>query len=307
MKPRRADEPSGGGFTRVTVVLPWDLDPRLSAFPKTPADGQLVVLETRAKPAALPFHRQKLALVVSALRHFVEERRAAGFRVEHLVADDYASGVRQFAAWAQPAEIHAMMPREYAIAARLRRLPITLHDDGGEGGHFLLTRDEFAAWVSARKTVRMEHFYPFMRKRLGILLEEDGSPVGGRWSFDTENRSHARGVALPPIPWFAPDEITRGAMRFAERVGRWGTLEPFGWPVTRAQALEWLEDFTTNRLARFGPYEDAIRSDGRFLFHSLLSPALNLGLIHPREMVEAGLVAYRAGRVSLASIEGFAR
>jgi deoxyribodipyrimidine photolyase-related protein len=88
--PLPVEESSSQRFTRVTVVLPWDLDPTLAAFPRTPSDGQLLVLETRAKVDALPWHRQKLTLLVSALRHFVEERRAAGFHVEHRVADDYA-------------------------------------------------------------------------------------------------------------------------------------------------------------------------------------------------------------------------
>lgn len=306
-RPRPASAPGTTRLDRVTIVLPWDLDPRLAAFPRTPADGQLAVLETRAKPAALPFHRQKLALVVSALRHFVAERRAAGFHVEHLVADDYATGVRELAAWARPRELHAMEPREWAIDRRFRALPITLHADGGPGGHFLISRDQAAAWTAGRKVLRMEHFYPWMRKQLGLLVDAHGKPEGGKWSFDADNRSHARGVAAPAIPWIAPDAITQGAIRFANRVGRWGTAEPFGWPVTRADALGWLDDFVRGRLDRFGPYEDAIRSDARFLFHSLLSAPLNLGLLHPREVADAAVDAYRAGRIPLASAEGFLR
>lgn len=296
---------------RITVVLPWDLDTRLAAFPRTPADGALLVLETRAKPQALPFHRQKLALVVSALRHFVAERRAAGFTVLHRVADDYATGVREVAGWARPQAITAMEPREWAIDQRFRalarELPLTLVPDGGPGGHFLTTRAELAAWASGRKVLRMEHFYPVMRRRFGLLVDARGKPEGGRWSFDVQNRSHARGVAPPAIPWIAPDAITRSALRFAARAGRWGTAEPFGWPVTRGQALGWLDDFVRGRLARFGPYEDAIRSDARFLFHSLLSVPLNLGLLHPLEVAEAAVEAYRAKRVELASAEGFVR
>ncbi|MDX2088885.1 MAG: cryptochrome/photolyase family protein [Kofleriaceae bacterium] len=306
-KPRPANVPGRARLERVTVVLPWDLDPRLSAFPRTPRDGQLVVLETRAKPLALPFHRQKLALVVSALRHFVAERRAAGFVVEHLVADDYATGVTEMIAWAKPREVHAMEPREWAIDRRFRTLPITLHADGGPGGHFLGSREEFLAWARGRKVLRMEHFYPRMRRALGVLVDQQGRPTGGQWSFDTENRKHARGVEVPAIPWIAPDEITRAALRFAARAGRWGTLEPFGWPVTRADALGWLDDFIRGRLERFGPYEDAIRTDARFLFHSLLSVPLNLGLLHPRELVDHAVEAYRARRLPLASVEGFVR
>jgi deoxyribodipyrimidine photolyase-related protein len=295
----------------VTVVLPWDLDPTMAAFPRTPADGQLLVLETRAKPTALPFHRQKLTLVVSALRHFVSERRAAGFHVEHRVADDYATGVREFAAWAKPASLHATEPREHAIDVRFRalarELPLELHADGGPGGHFLCTREEFATWASERSTLQMAHFYPVMRRRYGLLVDAKGKPEGGAWSFDTENRNHARHVAMPSIAWFQPDSITQSALRFAERHGRWGTAEPFGWPVTREQALEWLDDFVGRRLAKFGPYEDAIRSDARFLFHSLLSPALNLGLLHPLEVARAAVDAYHRGVIDLPSAEGFVR
>jgi deoxyribodipyrimidine photolyase-related protein len=295
----------------VTVVLPWDLDPALSAFPRSPADGQLLVLETRAKPAALPFHRQKLALVVSALRHFVVERRAAGFHVEHRIADDYATGIREFAAWAKPSSIHAMEPREYAVDKRLRalakELPLELHSDGGIGGHFLISREEFKNWAASRTTIRMDHFYAMMRRKLGLLVDAKGRPEGGAWSFDHENRDHARHVAAPNIPWIAPDEITRSALHLAARSGRWGTLEPFGWPVTRVHALAWVDSFIGDRLADFGRYEDAIRSDARFLFHSLLSPALNLGLLRPRELVLRVEHAYRAGRIGLASAEGFIR
>ena len=302
------------GAGRVTVVLPWDLDARLGAFPRTPADGQLLVLETLAKPRALPFHRQKLTMLLSALRHFVEERRAAGFHVEHRYAEDYAEGVRAFHAWAKPKELHALEPREWALDLRFkalaRELPLTLHPDGGDGGHFLLSRAEFDAWADRQpnpRQLRMDRFYAFMRKRFGVLLDARGEPEGGRWSFDDENRSHARGVKLPDIPWIAPDGLTQEVMAFWKKRGRFGAAEPFGWPVTRAQALSWLRDFGSARLGGFGPYEDAIRSDGRFLFHSLLSPPLNLGLLHPMELVEAAVAEYRAGRAPLASVEGFVR
>jgi len=280
-------------------------------MPARPASGQLLVLETRGKPAALPFHRQKLTLVVSALRHFVAERRAAGFHVEHRVADDYATGVRQFFASARPAELKMVAPREWALDTRFRALardlPLTIFPDGGEGGHFLLRREQFAEWADGRARLRMDQFYPTMRRRFGLLVDRAGKPEGGRWSFDTENRRHARGVEVPAVPWVAPDALTREVMDWVRRIGRWGRLDAFGWPVTRTQALGWLRDFIDNRLDSFGPYEDAIRSDAGFLFHSLLSAPLNLGLLHPLELAEAAIEAYRQQRVSLASVEGFVR
>ncbi|MDP3236182.1 MAG: cryptochrome/photolyase family protein [Myxococcales bacterium] len=315
-KPLPVEEVSkrpAAGKNRVTVVLPWDQDPTLAAFPKTPVDGQLLVLETRAKIHAMPWHRQKLTLIVSSVRHFVEERRAAGFHVEHRLADDYASGVAAFTKWAKPAQLHAMAPKEWAIDARFRELtrtlPLTLHDDGGPGGHFITTRDEFLTWVKGRKQVRMDQFYPLMRQKLGLLVDAKGKPEGGKWSFDADNREHARGVKMPKIPWFAPDELTQKVMRWVGRedVGAWGALEGFGWPVTRTQALSWLKHFVDTRLKDFGPYEDAIRSDERFLFHSLLSVPLNLGLLRPDEVARAAAAKYEKGHVSLASAEGFIR
>jgi len=312
LPPVPVEQPAQRRFTRVTVVLPWDLDASLSAFPKTPADGQLLVLESRAKATALPWHRQKLTLVVSALRHFVEERRAAGFHVEHRLVDDYASGVELFARHAKPASLHVMEPREHAIHQRFvklaRQLPLELHADGGEGGHFLLSRADFAAWASTQRgQLRMDRFYAYLRTKLGLLLDKHGKPEGGRWSFDAENREHARGVKPPPIPFFAPDAITARVARWANKVAPWGRADPFGWPVTRAQARTWLDDFLEHRLAGFGQYEDAIRSDERFLFHSLLSVPLNLGLLHPRELVDGAIARYRAKKASLASVEGFVR
>ncbi len=109
------------------------------------------------------------------------------------------------------------------------------------------------------------------------------------------------------MPWFKPDQLTSKVMRWVGVVGAWGKLEGFGWPVTRAQALTWLEHFIEVRLERFGPYEDAIRSDERFLFHSLLSVPLNLGLLRPDEVARAAASAYQRGKVSLASAEGFIR
>ncbi len=302
------------GRDRVTAVLVWDQDPTLGAFPASPADGHLLVLETRAKVRALPWHRQKLTLVVSSLRHFVAERRAAGFHVEHRVADDYASGIAQYTRWAQPKSVHLTAPREWAVDERVRALastlPLTVHEDGGPGGHFLVPRSEFASWAKGQKgQLRMDRFYPLMRQKLGLLVDAKGKPEGGKWSFDADNRQHARGVAMPRIPWHAPDALTQRVMRWVARdeVGQWGSLEGFGWPVTRTQALRWLDDFVRGRLKDFGPYEDAIRSDERFLFHSLLSVPLNLGLLRPDEVARAAAEAYHRKQISLPSAEGFIR
>ena len=193
-------------------------------------------------------------------------------------------------------------------------VPLTLHDDGGEGGHFLLSRADALAWAAEQKPAknatqvwRQDRFYAFMRKRTGWLMEE-GKPAGGKYSFDADNRKPAKGERPPAAHRFEPDAITREVMeRVRDWPGLWGDVEGFAWPVTRAQALEALRHFLDARAEGFGPYQDAMLEGEPFMWHALLSTAMNLSLLHPREVCEAALEAHAEGRMPLGSCEGFLR
>jgi len=157
----------------------------------------------------------------------------------------------------------------------------------------------------------MEYWYREQRKRFGVLMDGD-DPVGGQWNFDAENRA-AFGSAgpgeLPPLPRFEPDEITLEVIRYvqSEMAELPGELAEFHWPVTRAQALQAMDDFVRWRLPRFGRYEDAMWLGEPWLYHSKLSAALNLKLLGARELVHEIERAYREGRVPLADAEGYIR
>jgi len=165
---------------------------------------------------------------------------------------------------------------------------------------FLWSREEFAAWASGRRQLRMELFYREGRRRFGVLMEGNGptaTPLGGQWNYDHDNRRPpTKGLTGPPPLWFEPDTITREVIAKvrrldASRASRGlaplpGDLEPFGWAVTRHQALAVLEHFIATRLAGFGPYQDAMVSGQPTLWHSLLSPFINLGLLHPLEVIQ---------------------
>jgi deoxyribodipyrimidine photolyase-related protein len=156
----------------------------------------------------------------------------------------------------------------------------------------------------------MDHFYREQRRRTGILLDGNDKPVGGAWNYDTDNRHAFRSEPDPPsLPRFRPDTTTREVIdlvrrRFPDAAGR---LEGFNWPVTRRQAKRALSDFVENRLAEFGVYQDAMWTGQPFLYHSLLSPTLNLKLLHPSEVVDAVSNAHEAGRAPINSVEGFVR
>jgi deoxyribodipyrimidine photolyase-related protein len=203
------------------------------------------------------------------------------------------------------------LTQDFAALAQSSGVPFEVRGDR----HFLCPSQDFATWMRGRKQPRMEHFYRWMRGRTGWLME-DGQPAGGRWNFDEDNRSSfgKTGPGLVPEPRaFAPDAITQEVMAlvaagYAEHPG---SLEHFDWPVTRAQALEALDDFMRHRLADFGRYQDAMWDalpwPRTLLFHSRLSAALNLKLLDPREVCTAAIAAWQAGSAPLAAVEGFVR
>jgi len=205
----------------------------------------------------------------------------------------------------QPGEHRVAMQIGAAIAAA--HVPLEIRDDG----HFFITPREFAGWAAGRKELRLEHFYRWMRRRTGVLMEGD-QPAGGRWNFDADNR-RSFGAAgpglLPPPAAFPPDATTLEVLATVERTfpGHPGRLDAFDWPVSRDQALTALEDFIAHRLPSFGHWQDAMWRGEPWLYHSRLAAALNLKLLNPREVCEAAEHAWRDGRAPLSSVEGFVR
>jgi deoxyribodipyrimidine photolyase-related protein len=195
---------------------------------------------------------------------------------------------------------------------------------------FLWSREDFATWAHGRRQLRMELFYREGRRRFGVLMQGEGpsaTPLGGQWNYDHDNRlPPTKGLAGPAPLWFEPDVITLEVIAKVRRLDSSrassglaplpGDLEPFGWAVSRHQALAVLEHFIATRLAGFGPYQDAMVSGQPTLWHSLLSPFINLGLLHPLEVIERLEQVGRqpgdsstaaSNAVPLASLEGVIR
>ena len=147
----------------------------------------------------------------------------------------------------------------------------------------------------------MESFYRAQRIRLNILVE-NGKPVGGAWNFDKENRSPLpKGYKFPPYLQHKADEIDN---QIANELG----IKPVtDFATSRAGAKRVLKNFLDNHFAHFGPYEDAMTVDNWSLHHSLLSPYLNNGLLHPSEVIDAALKRFEKGDIPIASAEGFIR
>jgi deoxyribodipyrimidine photolyase-related protein len=264
-------------------------------------------------------HKARIALFLAAMRHFRDDLRARGFAVHYRQLDDpdnrgsLAAELERSVAELKPARLVAVEPGEYrvreALAATAQRLGVPL--DVLQDRHFFCSTDEFQRYARGRE-LRMEFFYRELRKRTGVLMD-GGKPCGGAWNYDRENRGSfgkgGPGMFVPTPASFPADAVTRDVLalvgeRFADHPG---SLARFDWPVTRDSALAALADFVENRLPDFGPRQDAMWTAEPYLYHSRLSAALNLKLLGPREVVAAAEAAYRDGRASLASAEGFVR
>jgi deoxyribodipyrimidine photolyase-related protein len=275
------------------------------------------MMEVEEEGSYVRHHKQKLVLVLAAMRHFARSLQALGIRVEYIRLDDpdntgaLTSEILRAAARLLPDRIIVTEPGEWRVqtlledAASLTGLPVELRADD----RFFASRARFAAWARGRRGWRMEHFYREMRREHAILMEGD-SPAGGEWNYDAANRHRLpKGMSAPTRLRFAPDALTREVMALVEqRFGdHFGSIAEFGWPVTRTDALLALQDFITEGLPGFGDYQDAMRAGAPFLYHSLLSPALNLGLLSPREVCHAAEAAWYAGQAPLNAVEGFVR
>jgi deoxyribodipyrimidine photolyase-related protein len=262
-------------------------------------------------------HKKKLVFVLSAMRHFAEELRGDGWRVDYARLDrdrPYASFNAFFADMAlrhAPERIAAVEAGEFRVRTimegweALCGIPVDILADD----RFVASTKGFAAWAHGRREMRMEHFYRVMRKKTGLLME-DGEPAGGAWNYDKENRRVLPKRRLIPEPIrFSPDAITREVIdlvggRFAQN---FGAIEPFEFATTRRDAEKARDQFLNERLAEFGDYQDAMTTRSRFLYHAVLSLYLNVGLLDPLDLCRRAERAWREKRAPLNAVEGFIR
>lgn len=299
---------------RLVLVLGDQLTEGLAGLAAADRSQDVVVMaEVMAEATHVRHHPQKITLVFAAMRKFAARLAAAGWRVAYTRLDDPANAGSIPAELLRRADetgastVMATRPGDWRLAAELGALPLEMHIL--EDTRFLCSPSGFANWAKGRKSLRMEWFYRDIRRKTGILMEGD-RPAGGRWNFDAENRKPPKsGLVFPDPPTFTPD-ATVGAVldlvaaRFGEH---FGDLELFGWPTDREQAQARLAHFLRHSLPRFGDYQDAMLAGQPVMFHSLLSPALNIGLLSPLEVARAAEAEWRAGRVPLNSVEGFIR
>ncbi|WP_019626799.1 cryptochrome/photolyase family protein [Thioalkalivibrio sp. ALJT] len=301
------------------VVLGDQLDPQHPILAQLdPQQDALWMAEVAAESRHVASHMARTTLFLAAMRHFAHERQEGGLTVHYRRLGQHPESTLDTALQAdlerlQPRQVQVLQPGEHRVRSLLETAchtaatPLRIHEDP----HFLVPLATFSNWARGRRQLRMEYFYREQRLRLDILMEGD-EPAGGQWNFDANNRSHfgRQGPGLLPEPLrFPPDAITRECQQDIRHhlPDLPGEDAAFDWPVTPQQARAALDDFITQRLPHFGTYQDAMWTDQPWLYHARLSAALNLHLIHPREVITAAEQAWRDGDAPLAATEGFIR
>ncbi|MEP2235434.1 MAG: cryptochrome/photolyase family protein [Alteripontixanthobacter sp.] len=280
-------------------------------------DTVILMMEVCDEATYVKHHKQKIALIFSAMRHFAGELRAAGWTIDyiHLTDQDNSGSFTGEVARAierhDPRAVHIVEAGEWRVQQAIEEWPDKfdcpveiLPDD-----RYLCSIAEFNQWAEDRKTLRMEFFYREMRRKTGLLMDGD-KPEGGEWNYDSENRKPPKdGLSAPQRPLFEPDAITCEVIalvegQFADHVG---SLDSFGWPVTRDEAEDTADAFFAERLPCFGDYQDAMVYGEDDLFHSMLSTSINLGLLDPIDLCERAAKEYYEGNAPLNAVEGFIR
>lgn len=306
-------------MANLILILGDQLSHRLSALEGADKDNDLVVMaEVHSEASYTNHHKKKLVFVFSAMRHFADALEEDGWRVHYQLyhPDNPAQSIEQVIAELareyQPERVITTECGEWRLHEQISRwhktlgIPVEIRPDT----RFVCNIDEFARWAEGRKQLRMEFFYREMRKKTGLLMTSEGQPEGGQWNFDTDNRKKWAGKPPAPAPFREePDAITTEVIELVNEYfsEHFGTTGNFHYAVTAEQAQEALAHFVDFALPCFGDYQDAISDNEDWLFHSILSPYLNTGLLDPMEVCEEAVRAWHAGRAPLNAVEGFVR
>ena len=300
------------------LVLGDQLDLRLSSLRGVDRTTALVLMvEVRDETTYVRHHKKKIAFLFAAMRHHADALRSEGGQVDYVPLDDpanthsFTGELERATARLRPERVRVTEPGEWRVDrmiadwSDLLGLPVDVLEDD----RFFVSRRQFADWARDRDALVMEDFYRAQRRHTGLLMD-GGTPVGGRWNYDRDNRKRTpRGANFPAPPRFPPDATTGAVLQLVADTfpDHFGDLEPFAMAVTREEAVVALDHFIDVALPRFGDYQDAMVDGQDHLYHSYLSPYLNAGLLSPREVVAAAVDAYAAGDAPLNAVEGFVR
>lgn len=305
-------------MSSIRLILGDQLSHSISSLSGIQQHDTILMCEVMAEATYVKHHPKKIAFLFAAMRHFAVELQAKGHQVRYVELTDpqnsgsFTSEVARALKALELKHLIVTEPGEYRVKQMMESWPemLGINMEIRVDNRFLCSTEEFNRWAKDKKQLRMEYFYREMRKKYNLLIEDDGAPTGGQWNYDKENRKPpAKGLISPKRISHPKSAILKKVLALVEKkfTGHFGSLEPFHYAVTRAEALIELEDFIARILPNFGDYQDAMVKGEAYLNHSMLSSYINCGLLMPLEVCQKAEANYRKGNVPLNAAEGFIR
>ena len=259
------------------------------------------------------FHKQKLILHRASMLEYQSFLSKQGFETHYF---DYQHNLLDSIFATQLKDDYQVIVADtvdYALNRRLKNLATKYHVQLNwlASQLFINSNQQNTEYRATSKRWFMANFYQFQRKRLNIMME-NGKPIGGKWSFDESNRKKIPKKEVTAIPTMEfPEEsstvVAAKAYIFENFPNAIGEDTDFYYPTNFAEADAWLEKFLTQRFKQFGPYEDALVPETAWLYHSVLTPMLNIGLLAPMQVVERSIEFAKNNPIPIESLEGFIR
>lgn len=291
------------------LILPTQL---LAAHPLLEKNKETIFLvEFERYFSDFNFHKQKLILHRATMQMYKEHLKKAGHKViyvEHIDAKYFAKRLKK----EKIKTLHCLDPVDIPFEKKLKKIAnnakvdLTLY----ETPLFLTPTDWIYDYFDGKEHFRQQGFYQAQRKRLHVLMQKNGKPIGGKWSFDAENRqSLPSSVKIPSFYKPRENKYQKEAAKYVHKhfKNNYGNAENFFYPTSFDTAKKWFDDFLQKRFAKFGPYQDALAQNELVLFHSVLSPLLNIGLLAPEYVLNESLTFAKKNKVPINSLEGFVR
>ncbi|NBG87175.1 cryptochrome/photolyase family protein [Isachenkonia alkalipeptolytica] len=323
-------------------ILGDQLNKELAGFKEIdPKKDIVLMIESKERSRLRRVHKQKVVLIFSAMRHFARDLIAEGYRVDYREAPSFTKGLEEHFNKYNSTTCLVHEPTDYFISKlfdqkinSIDKLTKDVLDKDfsssskikfeenfskmydlidfkllSEEPLFLVPKKDWGNYLTKNESWKQDKVYRRLRKEFNILMDGD-RPLGCKWSYDTENRKPPKeGLHFEEAIKFIPDRITREVMaKIQEEYSDYfGETDSFSWPVTRKEALEALNHFIDRRLKTYGDYQDAMLTENPLMSHSLLSGAINIGLITPKEVIDKAESAYHQKKAPLPAVEGFIR
>ena len=304
----------------VRLILGDQLNAEHSWFEKLDNNVCYVMFEMRQETDYVKHHIQKVVAFFGAMRNFARAREKEGHRVLYFTLDDSQNeqelekNLNKVISLLGATRFAYQLPDEFRLDQQLQVFckGLKISTEAVDSDHFLTTRDEMGQFFKGKKKWVMEFFYRYMRKKFDILMVHD-QPEGGSWNYDKFNRNKWSGSPDIPVPYLPKTENVEQIQNMIENLGieTIGSIskDDFLFPMTRKESVKQLDYFCENLLADFGTFQDAMHQEETNLFHARISFALNIKILHPLEVINHAIEAYRKQPeiISLSQVEGFVR